>query len=281
MAFPWDMAQLQPRPQRQQRPEQAVGSDDRLGASLRRRSDDNVALGAAAQPYDAEMEFYFGKEEYERRRARSSGGARKSAGCEQRQPERERAVASQHPQPRQSQPEQPRRPKKDAPKQPRRRPASARAAAGAVELYSALSARRVRSMIPEELRAASRQHGLPTTGSASEMRGRLMKLLPARPASAAETKGNPGYRPSRQHLAAADDAHARGGRAASAASLRLSRGVKVAQLALQDVRSGASTTLDWLRDGRIAVLLFWATGIGGGTDPKADKWSGSAVPHDP
>ena len=61
----------------------------------------------------------------------------------------------------------------------------------------------------------------------------------------------------------------------------LSRGVKVAQLALQDVRSGASTTLDWLRDGRIAVLLFWATGVGGGTDPKADKWSGSAVPHDP
>ena len=243
-----------------------------------------MALGAAAQVYDAEMEFYFGKEEYERRRARSSdprgggAGARKSAGCEQRQPERrERAVASQ-----QRKPAAAARPKKkDAPKQPRRRPASARAAAGADELYSALSARRVRSMIPEELRAASRQHGLPTTGSASEMRGRLMKLLPARPASAAETKGNPGYRPSRQHLAAADDAHARGGRAASAASLRLSRGVKVAQLALQDVRSGASTTLDWLRDGRIAVLLFWATGVGGGTDPKADKWSGSAVPHDP
>jgi hypothetical protein len=52
-------------------------------------------------------------------------------------------------------------------------------------------------------------------------------------------------------------------------------------LALQDIRHRASTSLDFLRGGKIAVLLFWATGVGGGVDPSAKKWSGSAIPHDP
>ena len=118
-----------------------------------------------------------------------------------------------------------------------------------------------------------------------------MTLLPKREASARAAahsvvdSSNPGYRPSRQHLAAADGAHARsaGGlvSATIAARVKLGRPLAIAQLALQDIRHRASTSLDFLRGGKIAVLLFWATGIGGGVDPSAKKWSGSAIPHDP
>ncbi len=157
-----------------------------------------------------------------------------------------------------------------------------------------LSARRIRDMIPEELRAVCKAHSLPPTGSTSEMRGRLMALLPTRKASAGAVRSvvdssNPGYRPSRQHLAAADSAHARGANGAgasgaaalTAARVRLVRPIAIAQLSLQDIRHRASTSLDFLRGGKIAVLLFWATGVGGGVDPNAKKWSGSAIPHDP
>lgn len=181
----------------------------------------------------------------------------------------------------------------------RRRPQSSRAslasatssAANSPRALGELSAKRIRAMIPEELRAVCKARSLPATGSTSEMRGRLMALLPKRKPCAGAPRSvvdaiNPGYRPSRQHLTAADSAHARGGSGtaatgAAAARARLARPVAIAQLSLQDIRHRATTSLDFLRGGKIAVLLFWATGVGGGVDPSAKKWSGSAIPHDP
>ena len=143
-----------------------------------------------------------------------------------------------------------------------------------------------------------------------------MALLPPRQGKMVSPE-NPGYRPTKEFLAAADRSHARGtathaGGAvlrAKQGGLLLSRPLQIAQLSLQDVRRGAVTSLDILRAGRLAVLCFWATGVGGGVDPQvpchtpantrkhagwrrhllvwgcccaqATKWSGSVIPHDP
>jgi len=115
-----------------------------------------------------------------------------------------------------------------------------------------------------------------------------MALLPPRQGKMVSPE-NPGYRPTKEFLAAADRSHARGtathaGGAvlrAKQGGLLLSRPLQIAQLSLQDVRRGAVTSLDILRAGRMAVLCFWATGVGGGVDPQATKWSGSVIPHDP
>jgi hypothetical protein len=268
--------------------------------------------------YDPDLEFYFGAGDP---RAAKTNGSRRAAAAAaaaaaapRRAPPTEPAPAPQpQPQPQpQHQPRQQRplrgvRPASAssstgdvaAARKPGGRPQSARSALASAtpsatnssHALGELSARRIRAMIPEELRAVCRAHSLPATGSTSEMRGRLMALLPKRAASAGAARAvvsssTPGYRPSRQHLAAADSSHARGSggagaAGAAAARVRLARPIAIAQLALQDIRHRASTSLDFLRGGKIAVLLFWATGVGGGVDPSAKKWSGSAIPHDP
>ena len=259
--------------------------------------------------YDPDLEFYFGAGDP--RAAKANGSLRAAAAAAaapRRAPTTEPAPAPQpQPQPRQQRPLRGARPASAssstgdvaAARKPGGRPQSARSALASAtpsatnssHALGELSARRIRAMIPEELRAVCRAHSLPATGSTSEMRGRLMALLPKRAASAGAARAvvsssNPGYRPSRQHLAAADSSHARGssgagGARAAAARVRLARPIAIAQLALQDIRHRASTSLDFLRGGKIAVLLFWATGVGGGVDPSAKKWSGSAIPHDP
>ena len=101
-----------------------------------------------------------------------------------------------------------------------------------------------------------------------------MALLPPRQGKMVSPE-NPGYRPTKEFLAAADRSHARGTATHAGGVLRakqggllLSRPLQIAQLSLQDVRRGAVTSLDILRAGRMAVLCFWATGVGGGVDPQ-------------
>ena len=300
MAFPWDLA---------------------LPCTAERR---------AERGFDPDLEYYFGREDpravigRKQELQRAEEATRRDGDGDSATADKERAVG---PQQRRAQSAIPaargtrtsaRRPEsattrgparqareKTAVERRRRRPDSACSVQGSPPGSAAnrpntqgavceLSARRIRDMIPEELRAVCKAHSLPPTGSTSEMRGRLMALLPKRKASAAAARSlvdssNPGYRPSRQHLAAADSAHARGtdgagitgGAALAAARVRLARPIAIAQLSLQDIRHRASTSLDFLRGGKIAVLLFWATGVGGGVDPNAKKWSGSTIPHDP
>jgi hypothetical protein len=138
-----------------------------------------------------------------------------------------------------------------------------RAAAGG------LTAARLRTMIPEEMRHQCRLRGLPAAGSVPQMRAQLMALLPARRSGGGSAQrqrrrpDRPGYRPSRQHLAMADANHRSGGGgggdSGGAAAVRLARPLRIAQLALTDLRRGASTTLDFLRGGKLAVRGGWVT----------------------
>eukprot|EP01052_Picozoa_sp_SAG31_P032342 SAG31_NODE_3538_length_4145_cov_1.703658_2_plen_296_part_00 len=183
-------------------------------------------------------------------------------------------------------------------------------AGGSLLVVPELTADRLRSMIPQEMKAILNHFGLKPEGGGSTvaMRRQLIEMLPdrrrtdrLRPTSEnpAAPLLEPGYRPSREHVARADRAHRRaadssGSIIASQTDVRGSapRGLlrvrqPVFEFRLTDIRSGGTTTLDFLRRGRAAVLLFWGSGIGGGVDTEATaaemkrSRKVASLPHDP